>query len=116
MSSMSWTFDYSGEYDFPLLVLDSNFRYVICGRNEGGDVKFFKCINWGRGCPSTAAVGSTYHEEGGGEGWGYITQYLLDFSPLNTHICSDETSVELTSFTSDIQSLELMFDNVNIKR
>jgi len=113
--SLSWGFDSSGQFDIPVLVLDNSFRYIFAGRNEGGDVKFFRCMNRISGCEASASIGSTYHEEGGGEGWGFITQYLVDFTPLEQHICSVNI-LDIATAKCDVRDLEHCFDNFIIKR
>jgi len=114
--SLSWSFDSSGQFDFPVLILDNSYRYILTGRNEGGDVKFFRCINRQAGCEASASIGSTYHEEGGGEGWGFITQHLLDVTPLEQHTCFNVQTNTSDSAKYDLQDLENCFDSFDIKR
>ena len=105
--SISWYFDSTGQFDTPVLILENRFKYIPCGRNSGGDVKFFRCIQWQSGCEARVSIGSTYHEEGGGEGWGFITQYLLDHTPVGQHTCSHLLDDHLVPSTNDdMQILE----------
>jgi len=114
--SISWNFDTSGQFDFPVLILEDSFKYILTGRNEGGDVKFYKCINWQKGCEASASIGSRYHEEGGGEGWGFITQYLLEFSPLISHKCFSIQDTDIEHTNCDMEGLESCFNQFDIKR
>ena len=114
--SISWNFDDSGRFSFPVLILDNRFMYTASGRNSEGDVRFFRCIQEQSGCQASVSIGSRYHEEGGGEGWGFITQYLLDYSPLSSHTCLNTPTPNLESFRNyDVQSLENCFDQINIR-
>jgi len=108
--SISWHFDDSGRFNFPVLILDNRFKYIASGRNSAGDVRFFRCIQEQTGCQAGVSIGSRYHEEGGGEGWGLITQYLLDYSPLSCHTCLNIPGPDLESFRNcDVQSLDNCF-------
>jgi len=114
--TISWSFDSSGQFDFPVLILDNRFRYIGSGRNSSGDVKFFKCMGWQSGCEALVSIGSRYHEEGEG-GWGFITLYLLDFTPLAEHTCSSMTDAKiLVPQHCDLESLQEQFNQFDLTR
>ena len=71
---------------------------------------------WHGGCEASGSIGSKYHEEGGGDGWGFITQFLLDYSPIAHHRCTNVANSKIETAECDMQGLENCFNQFDIKR
>ena len=79
--TISWRFDYTGDYSSPVIVLEERYRYSLS--SSSGDISDYKCVN---GCDVGVSVITSFLDDDAG--WPVCSKHLTNISPLHLHTCA----------------------------
>ena len=80
---IQWSFDTSGMYNLPVVILDKKYKYILkTGIKPGDDSHHYKCLH---GCEAGLSVGT--RTEDTEDGWGSLTKYIFNVTPFSAHQC-----------------------------
>ena len=71
--SIQWSFDTSGMYNLPVVILAKKYKYILKTVMEPGDGR---CLH---GCEAGTRSEDTEDD------WGYFTKYIFNVTPFSAH-------------------------------
>ena len=81
--SIQWSFDTSGVYNLPVVILAKKYKYILKTVMEPGDGSHhYRCLH---GCEAGLSVGT--RTEDTEDDWGYFTKYIFNVTPFSAHQC-----------------------------
>ena len=102
--SIQWSFDTSGMYSLPVVILDKKYKYILRNRpisESGDDSHHYRCVH---GCEAGVSVGT--RTEDTKDGWGSLIKYIFNVTPFSAHQCHDRLN-QLENLDSLLTSFNL---------
>ena len=104
LMSIQWSFDTSGMYSLPVVILDRKYKYILekgAVIEAGNTSHHYRCLH---GCEAEVSVGT--RTEDAEDGWGSLVKYIYNVTPFSAHQCQDRLN-QLENLDSLLTSFNL---------